>query len=210
MTVKERILAGFRELAFTVGFHGATVDELSARTGISKRTIYRYFRSKDEMAGAVMAEFIAAAEEKVNSALSSTDNPVEKVVNLVRVVSQHLKVLNPLIMRDIQKYYPHIWMRIESFRAAKARSVVEMLITGNRQGYFRETIPAVFTTALLAGIRDVLNPGFIIEHNLTIERTITALFDIFLYGVVSDGARIELAKGRLLAAVETERGNTDG
>lgn len=210
MTVKERILAGFRELSFTVGFHGATVDELSARTGISKRTIYRYFRSKDEMAGAVMAEFIAAAEEKVNFALSSTDNPVEKVVNLVRVVSQHLKVLNPLIMRDIQKYYPHIWMRIESFRAAKARSVVEMLITGNRQGYFRETIPAVFTTALLAGIRDVLNPGFIIEHNLTIERTITALFDIFLYGVVSDGARIELAKGRLLAAVETERGNTDG
>lgn len=210
MTVKERILAGFRELAFTVGFHGATVDELSARTGISKRTIYRYFRSKDEMVGAVMAEFIAAAEEKVNSALSSTDNPVEKVVKLVRVVSQHLKVLNPLIMRDMQKYYPHIWMRIESFRANKARSVVEMLITGNRKGYFRETIPAVFTTALLAGIRDVLNPGFIIEHNLTIERTITALFDIFLYGVVSDGARGELAEVRLLAAVEKERGNTGG
>lgn len=210
MTVKERIMAGFRELAFTVGFHGATVDELSARTGISKRTIYRYFRSKDEMVGAVMAEFIAAAEEKVNSALSSTDNPVEKVVNLVRVLSQHLKVLNPLIMRDMQKYYPHIWMRIESFRAAKARSVVEMLITGNRKGYFRETIPAVFTTALLAGIRDVINPGFIIEHNLTIEKTVTALFDIFLYGLVSDGARGELAEVRLLAEFEKERGNTGG
>lgn len=186
MNMRERILAGFKELAFTVGFHAATVDELSAHTGISKRTIYRYFHSKDEMVGAVMSEIMAATEKKVDLALASGDNPLEKVVNLVRAVSQNLRVLNPVIMRDIQKYYPHIWTRVEEFRAARARTIVEMLI---RQGHIRETIPEVFITALLASIRDVLNPGFILENNLTIEKTMVALFDIFLYGIVSDEAR---------------------
>ncbi len=189
MTMKERILAGFKELAFTVGFHRATVDELSARTGISKRTIYRYFRSKDEMVNAVMDEIMLTTGEKVDNALASCKNPVEKLATLIVVVSQSLRVINPLIMRDMQKYYPHVWSRIESFRAEKARRVVEMLITGSVQGYFRETIPAVFITALQAGIRDVLNPGFILQQNLTIDQTITTLFDIFLYGIVSDEAR---------------------
>lgn len=184
--MREKILAGFRELAFTVGFRRATVDELSARTGISKRTIYRYFRSKEEMIGAVMEEMLAETGKMVDSALSSRENPVEKLTALVRVVSQQVGLINPLILQDIQKHYPRVWNRIESFRAEKIRSIiVEMLLAGNRQGYFRETIPEVFITALLAGIRDVINPGFILQHGLTIEKTINAFFDIFLYGIVS-------------------------
>ncbi|MCL6611270.1 MAG: TetR/AcrR family transcriptional regulator [Peptococcaceae bacterium] len=185
MDMREKILAGFRELAFTVGFRRATVDDLSARTGISKRTVYRYFRSKEEMISAVMEEIMAETGEMVDSALSSRENPVEKLTALVRVVSQQLGLINPLVLRDMQKHYPRVWNRIESFRAEKVRSIVEMLLAGNRQGYFRETIPEVFITALLAGIRDVINPGFILQHGLTVEKTIAAFFDIFLYGIVS-------------------------
>lgn len=194
MSVRERILAGFRELAFTVGFHRATVDDLSAKTGISKRTIYRYFRSKEEMVWAVMGEIMSTTEQKVNQALAATENPVEKVTALVRTVSQSLRVVNPLSVRDLQKHYPLVWERIEHFRAGKARMVVEMLMAGSRQGYFRETIPEVFITALQAGIRDVINPGFILDHGLTIEKTVVSLFDIFLYGIVSEEARSGPAK----------------
>lgn len=189
MTVKERILAGFKELSFTVGFHRATVDELSARTGISKRTIYRYFRSKDEMVSAVIDDLMALIEEKVNQTLDSSQNPVEKIISLIRVLSQNLSVLSPTVMGDMQKHYPHIWDRIERFRAQKARKVVEMLIAGNQEGYFREIVPEVFITALQATARDVINPGFILQHNLTIKKTITSVFDIFLYGILSDEAR---------------------
>lgn len=189
MTMKDRILAGFKELAFTVGFHAATVDELSARTGISKRTIYRYFRSKDEMVGEVMGEIMASTEKLVDQALASGESPVKKLADIIRVASQNLRAINPMMMRDMQKYYPHIWNRIEKFRAEKARSIVEMLIAGNMQGYFRETVPSVFITALQASIRDVLNPGFILENNLTLDKAMVSLFDIFFFGIVSVDAR---------------------
>ena len=190
MNMKERILAGFRDLSFTVGFHGATMDELSSQTGISKRTIYRYYKSKDELVNAVVDDFMAQTEQHFNAVLSSEGNPVEKISSFISTMFQQLKFLNPLIMRDIQKYYPHIWTRIEAFRARKIRSVIEnMLLAESRQGYFRETIPAVFMTAILSSIRDVVNPAFILENGLTVEKTARAVFEIFLYGILSDEAR---------------------
>ena len=187
--MRERIIEGFGQRAFKVGFHAATVDDLSAGTGISKRTIYRYFRSKDAIIMAVMDGFLAEAEKKIYAALASAENPVEKITRLIRVVSDHLKILNPIIINDMQKYYPHVWTHIESYRAQKAREIISILIAGNSQGYFRETIPEIFVTALLASIRDVLNPYFIIQNNLVPEEAAVCLFNMFMYGIVSDEAR---------------------
>ena len=207
LTIRERILAGFRDLAFDVGFYRATMDDLSARTGISKRTIYRYFRSKDELVDAVVDELISGAEQRVFGAMDSSDHPVDRIVNMVSALSRHLRVLSPVIMGDMQRYYPQVWARIDRFRSEKARKVVEMLITGNRQGYFRESVPEVFITSLQAAIRDVVSPGFILKHNLTVDKTVTALFDIFLYGIVAEEARPGNDKGPLPPKEEAHKNN---
>ena len=187
--MRNRILEGFKEIAFSTGFYRATVGELSSRTGISKRTIYRYFRSKDEMVESIMDQILVSIGEKVDAEINSCENPVEKVVRLVQAVSQNLKIINPLILQDIQKYYPHIWNRIEKFRAEKARMIATMILTGSKQGYFRETIPEIFITALQSGIRDVINPSFLLKNNLTLEQAVPALFTIFLYGIASDESK---------------------
>ncbi|MFZ5596535.1 MAG: TetR/AcrR family transcriptional regulator [Bacillota bacterium] len=190
MDVKERIFKGYRDLAFSVGFHAATVDDLSAATGISKRTIYRYYRSKEELISAVIDELLSNAEKGYNKALSVPGTPVEKITSLIVSISKFLKTINPLIIRDLQKYYPHMWERIEKFRAGKALGIINILSDGNSSGYFRETIPQVFTTALLSSIRDVLNPGFLVENNLTPDQAAVCLFNIFLFGIVSGKADI--------------------
>ncbi|MFZ5648942.1 MAG: hypothetical protein ACOY30_15130 [Bacillota bacterium] len=41
-----------------------------------------------------------------------------------------------------------------------------MLESGTRQGYFRDTMPEVFTAALLASIRSVVNPAFILLRQI--------------------------------------------
>jgi AcrR family transcriptional regulator len=190
MDMRERILEGFKRLSRTEGFHGATVDALSSATGVSKRTIYRYFKSKDHLVTAVMEQLMAITEKKVDQAMSSSQKPVEKVMDAIKIVIQNTDIITPAIMRDLQRYYPHIWERVEVFRARKVQIFIDMLISGNRDGIFREIDPRIFTASLLASIRAVVNPGFILENNLTLEKAMFGLFNIFLYGIVQGQDRL--------------------
>ncbi len=187
MDYRQRVTGALKELAVVRGFYGVTMDELAAHAGISKRTIYRYFKSKEEIINSVMEYFMFSTEQKVLKALDSSNDPVEKIVNVIKVVTENVKLLQPLALQDLQKYYPHIWEKVEQFRAGKIQQVFENLIVDNEKKCFREINPKIFTTALMASVKAVVNPGFIMENNLYSEETIQSLFTIFLYGIVNPG-----------------------
>ncbi|OPZ75607.1 MAG: transcriptional regulator BetI [Firmicutes bacterium ADurb.Bin456] len=181
---RERVKCNLRELALVHGFSGVTVDELAARCGISKRTIYRYFESKDEMVVAVMEEVMSEIGQGIDSALNSSTSPVERLGAAVHTLLTQMKRVPVPFLYDLEKNYPHLWERVERFRACKIQQVFGEILSGDQRGLIKEIDPVIFTTALLAGIRSVVNPGFIMDHNLSPEIAIQSLFEIFLYGIV--------------------------
>ncbi|MFX4262765.1 TetR/AcrR family transcriptional regulator [Pelotomaculum propionicicum] len=184
MDYRERIIAAYREQAAKRGFSRVTMDDLVELTGISKRTIYRYFSSKDEIVESVVVDFLRDMERKIEAAQDSAAGPVEQIFNVVRVIIGNIKLVEPLFLYDLHKYYPHLWERIEQFRAERIQQVFERFLAGSGQDCFREVDPKVFTTALLTSIRAVINPMFIIENKMHMEDAIQSLFNIFLYGIV--------------------------
>lgn len=186
MKTRDRIVSAFTELAEERGFYNATVDELANRYSISKRTIYRHFKSKDEMIEIVLQKFMSETEKEVNEALHGSENPVERITNFVKVVSVRLRLFNPGLLSDLQKYYPHIWELVEQFRAQKIKILIEVMVEGSRQGYFKEINATIVTAAVLATVRAVINPTFMLENNLSPEATFTSVMNTFLYGIVND------------------------
>jgi AcrR family transcriptional regulator len=184
MDYRGRIIAAYREQAAKRGFSRVTMDDLVDLTGISKRTIYRYFSSKDEIVESVVVDFLTELNQKIEAAMDSAASPVEQIFNVVRIITGNIKLVEPLFLYDLHKYYPHLWERIEQFRAERIQQVFEKFLASGEQDFFREVHPKIFTTALLASIRAVINPMFIIENQLHMEDTIQALFNIFLYGIV--------------------------
>lgn len=185
MDYRQRIINAFKELAVMRGFSRVTVDELAAHTGISKRTIYRYFNSKEEIILSVVEDFMGILEKSIQHELASSDKPVEKIRNTLKAIPRNIKLLGPLAIYDLQKYYPHIWEKIEQFRAERIQKIFEGFLSGDEQGYFKKVNPKIFSTALLSSIRSVINPAFIMDNNLSPEETIQSLFTIFLYGIVA-------------------------
>jgi AcrR family transcriptional regulator len=53
---RDRVLQASRELLAESGVHGLTIDGAAARSGVAKTTIYRHWRSKEELALAVLLE----------------------------------------------------------------------------------------------------------------------------------------------------------
>jgi AcrR family transcriptional regulator len=54
---EKRIVEAAYYLFYRKGFTRVTVDEIAARTGITKRTLYAYYRSKDDLLAAALEHY---------------------------------------------------------------------------------------------------------------------------------------------------------
>lgn len=153
---------------------------------MSKRTIYRYFKSKEELVEAVMKQVTGEIERDVLQVLNSSANPIEKTTTFVKLVGERLRLLSPRILGDLQRHYPAIWEKVEQFRAEKIKHLIEMIVDGSQQGYFRPINPTIVTASLVATVRAVVNPKFALENNLSMEEAFRTMIDTFLYGIVTD------------------------
>ncbi|HEY9523294.1 MAG TPA: TetR/AcrR family transcriptional regulator, partial [Thermopolyspora sp.] len=63
------------------GFHGAGVDELGKRAGLSGPALYRHFSGKDEILAALFNE---AMDELVSATAVSHDDPFQDLDRLIR------------------------------------------------------------------------------------------------------------------------------
>ncbi|WP_187639942.1 TetR/AcrR family transcriptional regulator [Bosea sp. F3-2] len=66
---KSQILDGARQVFLSNGFVGTSIDQITAHSGVSKASIYRYFDSKDALFGAL----ITGEAERIAGALPSID-----------------------------------------------------------------------------------------------------------------------------------------
>ncbi|MFN3534488.1 MAG: TetR/AcrR family transcriptional regulator, partial [Desulfatiglandales bacterium] len=107
--VKDRI----RESAFRAfaqkGFKAVTMEQISKELGISKKTLYNYFSSKEELAEEFLKDFFQRLREVSDRAAAEEEDPQKRLwIKLNTVKEEYLKI-NPLFFEDIQKYAPSVW-----------------------------------------------------------------------------------------------------
>lgn len=86
---RRQILAGARSAFTDLGFERATVDDIAARAGVSKATVYNHFHDKRAL---FIATFDAAAEAmraELQAVLAEPSNDLERMLHRVgeRIIS---------------------------------------------------------------------------------------------------------------------------
>jgi len=64
-TTRRRIIDAAYQLFWRSGFTRTSIDSIAARSGLTKRTLYSYFRSKDDLLAAVLAHYNELASERL-------------------------------------------------------------------------------------------------------------------------------------------------
>jgi len=92
---EQAILEATRELLAEGGVHALTVEGVAARAGVAKTTIYRRYRSKDELALAVLLDMV----EKVTAVRDLGDTRAE----LIALVNGAVKILGSTLMGRVMQ-----------------------------------------------------------------------------------------------------------
>ena len=93
---EEAILEATREILATAGVQGLTIEGVAARSGVAKTTIYRRWRSKHDLALAVLFVMV---EQQVQSSHDLGDTRAE----LIAFVNRAIKILNTTLMGRVMQ-----------------------------------------------------------------------------------------------------------
>lgn len=186
-TIKNRIINSFILLAPKKGIYRLSMDDLAAEAGISKRTVYRYFSSKDELIEAAVDKIINEVSSYIINIIkesNTSDEALTKLLNSFLNIAS--KYINSQLMEDMRTHYPHVWRRIDESRARHAVLIVNSLYKKNEQSDLKIINPLIAAEVVKASIQAVLTPDFILRNNLTSEDTLKQLITIFKTGFLHE------------------------
>ena len=117
------------------------MDDIARHLGMSKKTIYQFFKDKNELVIALVKKKIAEDEAQMNEIISKSANVIEEMINMMKCSEEIVSRINPIVIHDMQKYHPDAWKQFQNFKAGVLVHTMEELLTkGIKQGYIRPEI----------------------------------------------------------------------
>ncbi|MFA6808823.1 MAG: helix-turn-helix domain-containing protein [Eubacteriales bacterium] len=178
-----KIINACEEMAIVEGrgFYNLTMEELAARAGINKRTLYRYFDSKEDIFSTTIEKIMDGIVAKNVEIFSTNSDIVEIAGKLFKNVAY---IANQQVLKDLETYYPMLWKKIEDFRLDKIELFINMLINNSKIKMKWRVNPIIAKAVFTASIIAVINPHFILENEMTFEEAGRDLLNMFFFGAV--------------------------
>ena len=141
MITIERIIEGGEELFLKAGIKSVTMDDIARHLGISKKTIYHFFKDKNDLVIALVKKKLKEDEDQMAEIISKSGNVIEEMINMMNCSEEIVSRINPIVIHDMQKYHPEAWKEFQNFKAdVLVHTMEELLTKGIKQGYIRPDI----------------------------------------------------------------------
>ncbi|OGU82208.1 MAG: hypothetical protein A2254_07000 [Ignavibacteria bacterium RIFOXYA2_FULL_35_9] len=186
MKEKDRILELGEEKFFSEGFYKTTMDEVAAELRISKKTIYKFFPSKEDLVKTIAKHFMNSMKEKIVPALSTDKNAIEKLEELMKILAKTSQKISPKMLDEMRRHFPSLWIEIDKFRTEMMfGNITKVIDQGKKEGLFLDYPTPIVMNMLVASIRTIVNPEFILNNNFSIIEAARTAFKIIIGGIVT-------------------------
>jgi len=151
MDYRQRIVEEASVMFRTFGIRAVTMDMLSAKMGISKRTIYEVFRDKDELLKEVLSWMFDKQYKLLMKILSESKNVIEAIFKMIDLMSHHFQNMSPAFQLDIKRYHNDVFKKLDDKSMPPySRENQEIIIArGIEEGIFRSNIDLDITNKCL-------------------------------------------------------------
>jgi len=150
---KNQILDAAMAVFARSGFHEARMDDIAQESGLSKGTLYWYFKSKEEIITAISQRLFTTDIEQVESLLNSEGTVSERLQQLIRDRVRGLQEMSDMVAILFEFYAVALHQDgVRQFIKAYFQNFHELLVAliqqGIERGEFRPVDALAAATAL--------------------------------------------------------------
>lgn len=201
-----RLVEEAAKVFWTYGIKSMTMDDMSTRLGISKKTLYQHVKDKNDLVEKVLAHIASTFKCEIDEETEKGLNAIDELFAITTRVAGQLKGIHPSIHFDLEKYHPEAFRHmVENKRAEIYSSMSGNMERGIQEGLYREdlNIPMI-ATIYIARFDMVFDGELFPPEHFNMDELHWELFRYHIRGIASAKGLKHLAK-----KVDKERGQRD-
>ncbi len=186
-TPKERIKLAAHDLVMQYSVRSVSMDEIAAKVGMSKKTLYQYFNDKDELVEAVVEDVLSNNAIKCDADRKKAKDAIHEVFLSMDMMAEMFRTMNPSLIFDLQKYHPKSFQKFLRHK----NEYVYNIIKGNIERGIREELYRLeINIEIVSRIRLELmllpfNPEFLKLIKADLVQVENEIITHFLFGLVN-------------------------
>ena len=184
--IKDRIIESATSLFTENGIKGITMDDLAQYMGMSKRTIYEYFRDKRELISECVLQMEYSQDQKTRQIFDQSENMFEALMNMYRESVIKMQKINKKFIDDIKKYFPEIKRRHDRKKEEGIRKSIQFFQEGINEGLIRSELnPEILSILVSEEIELLFNGKNLFATKFSFLDIYKTLFITFLRGIAT-------------------------
>lgn len=200
MKEKEIILKYAGERFYKEGFNKISMDEIASKLHISKKTIYKYFPSKDNLIEALIDSDCECHVEIETEILNQDVDVIKKIAHMIQFNLKEFSKLSEKWLSDLQMHKPELWNKYMRFKNVKHNSYFKkILIQGKKEKVIKDIPLELILVGVEAIVKGVLHTDFLVNSKLSFKQALSYSIEIYISGLLTiKGLKIFYKEKKLL------------
>ncbi|UKN01949.1 TetR/AcrR family transcriptional regulator [Paracrocinitomix mangrovi] len=185
---KNEILMKASEVYMRFGIKSVTMDDMARQLGVSKKTLYQFVKDKNDLVEQCVKLQHTEEHSMMDEIVRSTDNAIEQILKMSRLIIGILNEIHPSIFFDLEKYHPSAMQMMQCHKDEFVGGKIEgNLKLGIEQGLYRENInPKVIAAIYVSMIDFVLGGESMKDVQLKRDEVYSEMFRYHIRGIASE------------------------
>ncbi|MDX1829480.1 MAG: TetR/AcrR family transcriptional regulator [Lutibacter sp.] len=170
--MKKTILEKSGEVFLKYGFKTATMDDIANELAISKKTIYKYFKNKEQLVDESVLFFHNNIHNSILCICNKGYNAIEENFEVKIMFKDIFKNLNESPVFQLQKYYPKTYEKVMSSEFEMFKDCIsENIKKGIKEGLYRKDInESVISRFYFSLVFSVYDTTLFTQQNKTLNQ----------------------------------------
>lgn len=189
--LKDRILKVSISEAERKGFR-FTMGDLAKQLGISTKTLYSYYSSKEEILNEMIDLAIDELKLKENEILhDSTLNLLEKLQKCLVLIPADFTFAQLQYLEELQRYYPKQWETLDQFIQEQWTGIISLIDEGIVANQIRPFNKEIFIEVYIGGLYRLMDYASKNRNMISLQDALQEMVDILMLGILNGNVHEE-------------------
>lgn len=163
-----------------------TIDGFASDMSMSKKTIYKFFPTKEILIEKIFEFFTGSIRRKFEELARSDENPIVKFNQATEFLQKRIINVPSKTLLELKMRYPNVWQQIADFRKEMTQYIAKFFKEAQEQGLAKADIDMDKAAKIFLFMANSLQPEFFMTNNLAPADAIKLFMRMITEGLLTE------------------------